>query len=151
MYNHAPNDYVCPFCRIVRENAAGEISEIVFQDEVVTAFMSLHDPPNNLGHVVIVPNEHYENIYDLPSSIAARVHEYSRRIALAMKSAYRCDGITIRQNNEPHGGQDVWHYHLHIYPRYEGDNFPRVEKDVTLKEQRLERAERLRAHMVNHA
>jgi histidine triad (HIT) family protein len=151
LYNHAPEGYSCPFCRFVRESAAGEISELVFQDEVVTAFMSLHDPPNNLGHVAVVPNEHFENIYDLPAPVAAKIHECARFVALAMKSAYGCDGITLRQNNEPHGGQHVWHYHLHIYPRYKGDNFPRVEKEVTPEKQRVEYARRLREHLVNHA
>ncbi len=113
--------------------------------------MSLHDPPNNLGHVIIIPNEHFENVYDLPASMSAKIHEHARAVALAMKSAYHCDGVTLRQNNEPHGGQDVWHYHLHIYPRYEGDNFPRVEKEVTPEEQRVEHARRLREHLVNHA
>lgn len=113
--------------------------------------MSLHDPIANVGHVLVIPNEHYENIYDLPAPVSAKIHECARAIALAMKSAYRCDGITLRQNNEPHGGQDVWHYHLHIYPRYEGDNFPRVEKDVTPEKQRVDRAGQLRAHLVKHA
>lgn len=151
MYNHAPEDYLCPFCRIVREGAAGENNELVYQDEAVTAFMSSHDSPGNPGHVLVIPNEHYENIYDLPAPVAAKIHECARVVALAMKSAYGCDGITLRQNNEPHGGQDVWHYHLHIYPRYEDDNFPRVEKVLTRKEKRLECARQLRAHLVTHA
>ena len=113
--------------------------------------MSLHDAPNNLGHVVVIPDDHYENIYDLPAPVAARIHECARAIALAMKSAYGCDGITLQQNNEPYGGQDVWHYHLHIYPRYEADNFPRVDKILTPAQKRIERAGQLRAHMVNHA
>jgi histidine triad (HIT) family protein len=148
LYNHAPEDYICPFCRVAHD---GESNEIVYWDEVVTAFMSLHDSPSNPGHVLVIPNEHYENIYDLPVPVAAKIHECARIVALAMKSAYRCDGVTLRQNNEPHGGQDVWHYHLHIYPRYEGDNFPRVDKVLTPVEKRVEHAGQLRAHMVNHA
>jgi histidine triad (HIT) family protein len=151
VYNHAPKNYICPFCRIVQESVAGENNEMVYRDEAVTAFMSLQDPPNNLGHVAVISNGHYENIYDLPVSIGARIQECSRVIAIAMKAAYHCDGITLRQNNEPAGGQDVWHYHLHVYPRYEGDNFPRVEKIVTPMEKRIEFAERLREYLVNHA
>lgn len=113
--------------------------------------MSLHDPPNNPGHVAVIPNEHFENLYDLPAPVAAKIHECARFVALAMKSAYGCDGITLRQNNEPAGGQDVWHYHLHIYPRYEGDNFPRVEKVITPGEKRVECAKQLRVHMADHA
>jgi histidine triad (HIT) family protein len=149
LYNHAPGDYACPLCRIVREIAADENTDLVFQDEVVTAFMSLHDSPNNLGHVIVIPNEHYENIFDLPTPLAARIHECSRAVSLAMKTAYHCDGISIRQHNEPAGGQDVWHYHLHVYPRYEGDGFSRAEKVITPKEKRVELAALLRPHLRN--
>jgi histidine triad (HIT) family protein len=148
LYNHASEDYICPFCRIACD---GENKEIVYRDDTVTAFMSMHDAPNNLGHVVVIPNDHYENIYDLPVPVAAKIHECARIVALAMKSAYHCDGITLRQNNEPHGGQDVWHYHMHIYPRYEGDDFPRVNKAVTPEEKRVEYAGKLRKQLVNHA
>jgi histidine triad (HIT) family protein len=151
LYNHAPEGYICPFCQIAHEIAADENTDFVFQDEVVTSFMSLHDSPNNLGHVIVIPNEHYENIFDLPTPLAARIHECSCAVSLAMKTAYHCDGISIRQHNEPAGGQDVWHYHLHIYPRYEGDGFSRAEKVITPKEKRAEFAERLRAHWMNHA
>lgn len=151
MYNHAPENYDCPFCRIVREIAAGGRPDSVFQDSTVTAFLSLHDPANALGHVIIIPNGHYENIYDLPIPLAAEIHACSRAVALAMKIAYPCDGVTLRQNNEPAGGQDVWHYHLHVYPRYVGDNFPGVVKTVTSEEKRAEYAKRLRAQLENRA
>ena len=149
MYNHAPTDYLCPFCRIVREIADDRITDIVCHDSTVTAFMSLHDSPNNLGHVIIIPNVHFENIYDLPVQLAARIHECSRAVALAMKAAYQCAGISTRQHNEPAGGQDVWHYHLHVYPRYEGDNFSRAEKMLTQEEKRAEYAASLKAHLGN--
>jgi len=150
LFNHAPEGYACPFCRIVREIAAGEKADFVFQDNTISAFMSLHDSPNNLGHVLVVPNEHHENIFDLPTPLAARIHECSRSIAIAMKAAYQCDGISTRQHNEPAGGQDVWHYHLHIYPRYTGDTFVRSNV-ITPEEKRVELAEHLRAHIANHA
>jgi histidine triad (HIT) family protein len=149
MHNHAPNDYNCPFCRIVRESAVSGNPDFVFQDSTVTAFVSLHDPPDNLGHVIIIPNIHYENIYDLPYPLAANIHACSRAVALAMKAAYHCDGISTRQNNEPAGGQDVWHYHVHIYPRYVGDNIPRLEIIVTQPEKRAEHATQLRVHFEN--
>jgi histidine triad (HIT) family protein len=113
--------------------------------------MRWHDSPGHFGHVLVVPNEHYENIYDLPAPVAAKIHECARVVALATKSAYRCDGVTLRQNNEPQGGQDVWHCHLHIYPRSEGDSFPRVDKVLVPAESCVEHAGQLRPHMVNHA
>ena len=148
MYNYAPEGYSCPFCRIAHD---GENNQIVYRDNAVTAFMSLHDAPNNLGQAVVIPDDHYENIYDLPAPAAAKIHECARAVAMAMKSAYNCDGISLRQNNGLHGGQDIWHYHLHIYPRYEGDSFPRLEKVFTPVEKRVECAGQLRSHLVNHA
>jgi histidine triad (HIT) family protein len=147
VYNHAPKDYICPFCRIVREIASAEIPDFIFQNDHISAFMSLQDAPKNLGHVLVVPNEHYENIFDLPVSIAAKIHEYSRAVAIAMKSAYHCDGISIRQHNEPAGGQDVWHYHVHIIPRYNGDDPLLSEKVTTPENRRVEFAELLKAHL----
>jgi histidine triad (HIT) family protein len=147
VYNHAPDAYVCPFCRIVNESVNGTNPDIVYMDDKVTAFMSLLDAPNNPGHVLVIPNMHYENIYDLPVSLAASIHACCRAVAFAMKAAYHCDGISLRQHNEPAGGQDVWHYHMHIYPRYEGDDFIRAEKIVTAPEKRAGYAARLKAHV----
>lgn len=75
------------------------------------------------GHVIIVPNKHYENIYKMPDDVGGRIFEVAKKISIAMKKAYICDGITLRQNNEPASGQHAFHYHLHIFPRYDGDNF----------------------------
>lgn len=78
--------------------------------------------PNNEGHVLIIPNAHFENIYELPRQYAHRIQDIAQQIAIAFKHVYRCDGVSTRQHNEPAGGQDVWHYHLHIFPRYVDDN-----------------------------
>ncbi len=125
MYSHAPEGYICPFCLLAagieNEHVWSVQSDIVHRDETVTAFVSVHQWPNNAGHVIVIPNQHFENIYDLPTPATARIHETARRVALAMKAAYRCDGISTRQHNEPAGNQDVWHYHLHVFPRYAGD------------------------------
>jgi histidine triad (HIT) family protein len=83
---------------------------------------------NNQGHVLIIPNEHFENIYDLPLDLSSKIHALSRDVALAMKSEYQCDGILIRQHNEPAGDQNIWHYHLHVIPRYPNDNFYSTQK-----------------------
>lgn len=124
MFNHAPLDYACPFCLLVQgsEGKYNSQQDIVFKDELVTAFVSPRWWLNNPGHVIIVPNEHFEHIYDLLSDYAHRVQDVAREVAIAFKEVYKCDGVSTRQHNEPAGGQDVWHYHLHIFPRYEGDN-----------------------------
>jgi histidine triad (HIT) family protein len=127
MFTHAPKNYLCPFCLIIQGVENKDLnsvqSDVIYHDNRVTAFLSLHQWPNNHGSVVIVPNEHFENIFDLPDDYAIDIHRIAQRIALAMKTLYLCDGISTRQHNEPGGNQDVWHYHLHIAPRYKDDNY----------------------------
>ncbi len=94
---------------------------MIFRDSRVTAFISLHQSPNNHGSIVIVPNEHFENIYDLPEEYAIDLQRITKKVALAMKTIYSCDGVSTRQHNEPGGNQDVWHYHINITPRYKND------------------------------
>lgn len=79
--------------------------------------------PSCEGHVIVVPNKHFENIYDLPDKYGHKIFEISKKMALLLKTTYRCDGVTIRQNNEPASSQHAFHFHLHIYPRYKNDNF----------------------------
>ena len=148
MYNHAPENYICPFCLLVQgarhADALSVQSDVIYHDETVTALVSSHQWPNNPGNVVIIPNEHFENIYDLPIHYGADIHRVARRIALAMKAAYSCDGISTRQHNEPAGNQDVWHYHLHITPRYKNDHFYLAQKEPMAASERAKHAEMLR-------
>jgi len=148
MYHHAPSNYVCPFCLLVQEkdSAEGQLrsTDIVFQNADVTVFMALRKYPNNPGHVLIVPNKHFENIYDLPLDVSAKIHALSRDVALAMKSEYHCDGIMLRQHNEPAGDQSIWHYHLHVIPRYQNDDFYNSQRTPFDADERAQYAEKLR-------
>jgi histidine triad (HIT) family protein len=103
-------------------------TDIVLRAAEVTALMATRKYPNNPGHVLIIPNEHFENIYDLPLALSSNIHALSRDVALAMKAEYQCDGITLRQSNEPAGDQNIWHYHLHVIPRYENDGFHSAQR-----------------------
>ncbi len=125
MYNHEPEGYDCPFCEIASrlENPRTRHDDLIFHDDRVTAFINIARWPNNPGNAIVIPNAHFENIYDLPLEYATAIHDLARAIALAMKSTYPCDGISTRQHNEPAGNQDVWHYHLHVFPRYLNDQF----------------------------
>ena len=125
MYNHEPKDYVCPLCQIARgepTNHGDQEADVVLRNEFITAFVAGKWWRSNPGHVIIIPNEHIENIYDMPANVGHAIFDASKMIAQALKEAYGCDGISTRQHNEPAGNQDVWHYHLHVFPRYEGDN-----------------------------
>jgi histidine triad (HIT) family protein len=127
MYNHEPADYVCPFCALVGgwadTGALSTESDIIYRGDRVTAFVGSHQWPQNPGNVIVIPNAHYENLYDIPLPDMARVQELVQAIARAMKIAWGCDGVSTRQHNEPVGNQDVWHYHIHVTPRYQGDRF----------------------------
>jgi len=121
----SPNNYECPFCKIVNgryDGIATVAEDVLIRGEHVTAFVSSHQWPDNKGHVIIITNNHYENLYSLPNEMAIPIQEISKTIAMALKSAFECPGISTRQHNEPAGGQDVWHYHLHVFPRYDSDN-----------------------------
>jgi histidine triad (HIT) family protein len=148
MYNHAPGDYACPFCLLIagitNEQVHSVQSDLIYHDETVTALIGSHQWPNNPGNVIVVPNEHFENIYDLPVRFAADIHLLARRIALAMKAVYGCDGVSTRQHNEPAGNQDVWHYHLHVFPRYVGDGLYGSHRQEAAPEERAAYADRLR-------
>jgi histidine triad (HIT) family protein len=126
MFNHEPANYVCPFCLVINgvenERVQTKQADIVYRDDLITAFIASCWWGINKGHVIIVPNKHFENIYDLPAEYSHRVHDFEKELAIALKHTYLCDGVSSRQHNEPAGNQDVWHYHLHVFPRYNGDD-----------------------------
>ncbi|HEY3991241.1 MAG TPA: HIT domain-containing protein [Ktedonobacteraceae bacterium] len=120
--------------------------DLIYQDSWVTAFVAPKWWTNNEGHVLIIPNEHFENLYDIPQVYAHRVQDLAQAIAIAFKHTYHCDGVSTRQHNEPAGNQDVWHYHLHIFPRYRDDHLYRSFRSsaVAPLEQRYKYAQRLK-------
>lgn len=94
----------------------------------------------------MIPREHHENLYDLPDCVGHGIWDLTRSVAVAMKDAYRCDGVSTRQHNEPAGDQDVWHLHVHVLPRYQGDElYPRhLDAAYVAVADRVPYAERLR-------
>lgn len=150
MYNHEPDSYICPFCKLVSGDDDGVSTQrdIVRRNGLATAFIAARWWPNNHGHVLVVPDNHHENLYDLPAEYGYAVHDLVRDIALAMKNVYKCDGTSVRQHNEPAGSQDVWHYHVHVFPRYAGDNLyaTRPYAEFVEPQRRWAYADRLREH-----
>ena len=96
--------------------------DIIFRNRTITAFIAGKWWKSNPGHIVIIPNRHIENIYDMPEKIGHEIFDFSKQVAIALKEVYRCAGTSLRQHNESAGNQDVWHYHLHIFPRYKNDD-----------------------------
>lgn len=124
MYGHAPHDYDCPFCSVVAgvEDELHSKQDIVFENELVLAFISPKWWVNNPGHVLVISKQHIENLYDISESDLAEVYKVVKKVAIAIRSTYGCEGTSTRQHNEPAGNQDVWHFHVHVFPRYEGDD-----------------------------
>ena len=149
-FSHQPEGYECPFCRIVaghdNDGPYTRQADVVYRDETVTAWINSAWWPANPGHVLVVPNVHHENIYEIPDEVLGAVQVAGKRIALALKAAYGCDGTSFRQHNEPAGYQEVWHYHLHVFPRYEGDDLyvRSAERRWVTPEERAPYAEKLR-------
>jgi histidine triad (HIT) family protein len=119
---------------------------VVLRTDQAVAFVASHWWANNPGHVLVIPAAHVENLYEMSKLLAGEVHEVVRQVAVAMKSAYGCPGTSTRQHNEPTGGQDVWHFHVHVFPRYPDDRLylNDASKRIVTPSERAPFAERLR-------
>lgn len=110
-------DSNCIFCKI----ANGEIpSATLFEDEKVRVILDIS--PASKGHALILPKEHYANLYEMDDETAKHVIITAKRQATKMRDALGVEGINIVQNNGEIAGQTVFHYHMHIVPRYKDDN-----------------------------
>jgi histidine triad (HIT) family protein len=114
----------CIFCKIIN----GEIpSAKVFENEHVYAFLDISQVTK--GHTLVVPKVHKENIYELTPEIASKVFEVIPQIANSIKNKFQPEGLNLLNNNGEKAGQSVFHYHMHIIPRYgKGDGFGAVWK-----------------------
>jgi histidine triad (HIT) family protein len=119
----------CIFCKIVN----GEIpSAKVFENEHVLAFLDISQVTE--GHTLVIPKVHKENVFELTPEIARNLFEVVPEIANAVKKAFNPAGMNLINNNGEEAGQTVFHYHMHIIPRYgKGDGFGAVWKNNASK------------------
>lgn len=123
----------CLFCKI----ANGDIpSATIYEDRYFRAFMDVN--PASPGHCLIVPREHFDNIYDLDGETAGRLFTLATGIARALREALACDGLNLVQNNGEAAGQTVGHFHLHLIPRYKGDGVGLLWKPNKISDEELE-------------
>lgn len=115
----------CIFCKIIK----GEIpSKTVYEDEIVKVFLDVN--PCSNGHLLIIPKEHYKNLFNIPNEVI--LHSISlirEKIYPILQKKLNCKGISICQNNDY--GQDVKHYHIHVIPRYDNDEI-KIENNKKL-------------------
>lgn len=144
--NYAPPGYECPFCKIASTLPNPDPgSAVVLIEERLFVLVPTSHYGDIRGNVLIVPRQHYENLLDIPESLGIDFFRASRRVAQAMIGAFGCEGISTRQHNGPAGNQDVWHYHLHLFPRFTGDKLWGGDKGSYARAERMEVAERLRS------
>ena len=106
----------CIFCKII----SGSIpSSKIYEDDTTFVFLDIR--PTNRGHALVIPKEHYKNIFDTPEETMCALIKTSKKIASGVKSAVGADGINVYMNNDPAAGQVVFHTHIHIIPRFEKD------------------------------
>ena len=163
---HAPPGYACPFCGIAATLPSPALeSAVVLVDTNVFALVPTHHYAGIKGNCLVVPRGHYENVLDMPDELGSDFFRATRRLALAMRNAFGCEGISTRQHNGPAGNQDafgcegistrqhngpagnqdVWHYHLHVFPRYSNDGLYGGRKVPYAIEERMQLAASLRA------
>ena len=121
----------------------GEIPSLkVYEDENAVAFLDIK--PNNPGHTLLIPKIHARNIFDIPHEALCDLMEPLKKISHAAKEATGATGVNITMNNEPSAGQIIFHAHIHIIPRFNGDNM----KHKTLTEEEMhDIAENIRAKL----
>lgn len=109
----------CIFCEILAGNAP---ASQVYEDKICSAFMDIQ--PVNPGHVLVIPKTHFEDLADLPVEIGGHLFQVAQRIALALpKTGVKNEGIDLFLAHGEAAGQEVFHVHLHVIPRYAGDGF----------------------------
>ncbi len=120
----------CIFCKI----ANGEIpSATLYEDEDFRVILDLG--PASKGHALILPKAHAANIYEISDDMAAKAMILAKKMATKMNEALKCDGFNIVQNNGEPAGQTVFHFHMHLIPRYEGDQVGITWKPGTLTDE----------------
>jgi histidine triad (HIT) family protein len=120
----------CLFCNIIQKNAP---STIVYEDDNVLAFLDIN--PVNLGHTLVVPKTHSQNIYETPDEHLQEIIIVVKKLAVIIKKAIGAEGINIINNNDKPAGQLIFHTHFHIIPRFDDDGFKHWQgKVVTIDE-----------------
>ena len=106
----------CIFCKL----ANGVIpTNSIYEDDDFNVILDM--APATKGHALILPKEHADNLYELPEETAGKVLILAKKLAKSMTDKLKCDGFNVVQNNGSVAGQTVFHFHMHLIPRYESD------------------------------
>ncbi|MDE6386578.1 MAG: HIT family protein [Lachnospiraceae bacterium] len=126
-------DVNCIFCKI----ANGEIpSKTLYEDEQFRVILDLG--PATKGHALILPKEHYANLYELPEELAGETMKLAKKMVVKMTERLKCEGFNLIQNNGDMAGQTVFHFHMHMIPRYQADGQKIGWKPMEVTQEELE-------------
>ena len=126
-------DENCIFCKI----ANGEIpSRTLYEDNDFRVILDL--APATKGHALILPKNHYKNLYEIEEETAAKVMPLAKKMAVEITQKLGCDGFNLMQNNNEIAGQTVFHFHMHLIPRYNNDNQKLVMKPQQATDEELD-------------
>lgn len=112
------SDPNCIFCKIVNKEIP---AAIIHETDDFLAFVNTQ--PVNFGHSLVIPKNHFNNIYDLPKEVLEKLGGELQKVSVGIKKAMKAEGINIDMNNDPAAGQVIFHAHFHIIPRFQGDGF----------------------------
>ena len=119
----------CIFCKLA--NGVFPTNKI-YEDDDFTVILDA--APANAGHSLILPKNHFANLFEIDDATAAKVMPLAKKVASALKAELNCDGVNVVQNNGTSAGQTVFHFHVHVIPRYYNDNvglgWPQGEPDA---------------------
>lgn len=126
-------DENCIFCKI----ANGEIpSRTLYEDDDFRVILDLN--PATKGHALILPKNHYKNLYEIEDGTASKVLPLAKKMAITMTEKLGCEGFNVIQNNNEVAGQTVFHFHMHLIPRYNNDNQSFVMKPNEMSQEELD-------------
>ena len=130
------------FAKILRGEAP---AHPVYEDDWSLAFMDVM--PQTDGHTLVIPKDPTENLFDANPTILGQTIQTTQRVAAAVRTAFKADGVMIAQLNGPAAGQTVFHLHFHIIPRFDGADFRMHAQDMADPKVLAEHAERVRAQL----
>ena len=133
----------CIFCKLA--NGVFPTNSI-YEDENFNVILDVS--PANRGHALILPKQHFDNIFEIDDETASKIMPLAKKIATAVKKVTGCDGVNVQQNNGTAAGQSVFHLHVHIIPRFDDDKFKLVWYPKSFSDEELAAtAEELRAEI----
>ncbi|HEX8246878.1 MAG TPA: HIT family protein [Pyrinomonadaceae bacterium] len=135
----------CIFCKISNHKTP---ASFVYEDDYILGIMSLDQP--NPYKVLIIPRSHIENLYELSDQDAARIFQVTVKVARAIREASGCEGLNLVQSNGSIGQQDVFHFHLHLIPRFQNDDILLKWSPIQAERDKLNQmAEEIRSQIEN--